>query len=563
MTAVPLLDTIRGYNRSWLTPDLAAAVTVWAIVVPESMAYASIAGMPPETGLYAASIPVIVYALFASSRRVTFGPSAAIASISAATVAPLASGDPERVFALTVALTLITGVVLLLGGLAKLGAIADFLSRPVLTGFLTGVGLTVAIGQVPKIMGVDIDADGFFLQLFELFGSIPDADGPTVLMGLGALGLLFVLHRWLPKVPSALVVVVLSILAVGAFDLEGLGIDVVGDISSGLPSLVIPDVGLGDVTALLGGAIGLAIVVFGQSAALAKAFALPHRESFDGNQEMRAIGIANLAGGLFGTFTTSGSDSRTAAANAAGQQSQFSTLMVGVMVLITAAFFTGLFHDLPDAVLGAIVVHAALGLVEVQPFRLLFNQNRADFWAAIATLAGVLVFEVLAGLLIGVFVSLGMLMAKVVRPRVVELTLDPETGVYRSAEDEKDLKRIPGLRIVRFDSPLFFANVSRLKSVVDETVQDSSIETMIIDIAAVDDLDTTTVNALQAMMARADDSGVWLVFARMHRTVRDDLERGRLNLADRVYPRVADAVDAFSSGGIRGGRSRTSDQHRD
>lgn len=342
-TLIPLVETIKGYDRSWFTADVAAALTVWAIVVPESMAYASIAGMPPETGLYAASIPLLVYAVCASSRRITFGPSAAIAAISAATVIPLAGTDPDRIFALTAALALLTGVILLLAGFAKLGAIADFLSTPVLAGFLTGVGLTVAIGQVPKIMGVKIDSDQFFAEVVELVRSIPDVDVPTLIVGLSALGLLFALHHSIPRVPSALVVVVLSIVAVAAFDLESRGIAVVGDIASGLPSLVVPDVGFQDLTVLFGGALGLAIVVFGQSAALAKAFALPHREEVDANQEMRAIGAANIAGGLFGTFTTVGSDSRTAAANAAGQESQISTLMVGVMVLITAAFLTGLF----------------------------------------------------------------------------------------------------------------------------------------------------------------------------------------------------------------------------
>ena len=552
---IPLVDTIRGYDRAWLTADLAAAITVWAIVVPESMAYASIAGMPPETGLYAASIPLLAYALFASSRRITFGPSAAVAAISAATVAPLAGGDSDRVFALTVALTLLTGAVLILAGFAKLGAIADFLSSPVLAGFLTGVGLTVAIGQVPKIMGVEIDSDEFFGEVVELIGAIPGADVPTLLVGLAALALLFGLHRWMPRIPSALVVVVLSIVVVGAFDLESQGIEVVGDIASGLPGLVIPGVGLEDLTALFGGALGLALVVFGQSAALAKAFALPHREAVDANREMKAIGVANATGGLFGAFATTGSDSRTAAANAAGQKSQISTLIVGGMVLITAAFLTGFFHDLPEAVLGAIVIHAAMGLIKVEPFKKLFRQNRGDFWAAIATLLGVLVFEVLAGLLIGVFVSLGLLMARVVRPRVVELGRDRASGAYRGVEDDEDVETIPGLRIVRFDSPIFFANVAVLQSAIDDLIHDDATESIVVDVSASDDVDTTAAQAIALIIERADEAGVGLVFARMHETVRTDLERGDVDLSGRVYPQVADAAKAFRDGHLKGSSS--------
>jgi high affinity sulfate transporter 1 len=547
---IPLLDTIKGYDRSWFSADLAAALTVWAIVVPESMAYASIAGMPPETGLYAASVPLIVYALFASSRRVTFGPSAAIAAISSATVVPLAGSDPDRVFALTVALSLVTGAVLLLAGWAKLGAIADFLSSPVLAGFLTGVGLSVAIGQVPKIMGVEIDSDEFFAEVVELFRAIPDIDVPTLIVGLVALALLLGLHRWIPKVPSALVVVVLSILAVGAFDLESRGVEVVGDIASGLPGLVIPDVGFEDLTALFGGALGLAVVVFGQTAALAKAFALPHRENVDANQEMRAIGAANIAGGLFGTFATVGSDSRTAAANAAGQESQVSTLIVGVFVLVTAAFLTGFFRDLPEAVLGAIVVHAAIGLVEFAPFKKLYRQNRGDFWAATATLLGVLIFEVLAGLLIGVFVSLGLLMARVVRPRVVELGWNETSGAFQGIDDG-GAERVPGLRIIRFDAPIFFANVGVLQSNIDALLHDETTKAVIVDVDAGDDVDTTSAAAVSLTLERADEAGVSLVFARMHRTLREDLERGEVDLSGRVYRQVESAVDAYRRGELK------------
>jgi sulfate permease, SulP family len=546
---IPLLDTLKGYDRSWLSADLAAAITVWAIVVPESMAYASIAGMPPETGLYAASIPLIIYALFSSSRRITFGPSAAIAAISAATVVPLAGNDPDRVFALTVALSILTGVLLLLAGWAKLGAIADFLSAPVLAGFLTGVGLTVAVGQVPKVMGIDIDADEFFSEVAEIFRSIPDVDVPTLIVGLAALVLLFLLHRWLPKAPSALVVVVLSILAVGAFDLESQGIAIVGDIASGLPTLVIPDVGFEDLTALFGGALGLAVVVFGQSAALAKAFAIPHREKVDANQEMRAIGAANIAGGLFGTFPTVGSDSRTAAANAAGQESQVSTLIVGGFVLVTAVFLTGFFHDLPEAVLGAIVIHAATGLVEFGPFRRLYRQNRGDFWAAIATFLGVLIFEVLAGLLIGVFVSLGLLMARVVRPRVVELGWDKTSSAFRGTDDER-AETVPGLKIIRFDSPIFFANVGVLADAIDGMVHEEGTRAVVVDVSAGDDVDTTTSAAISVMLERADEAGVGLVFARMHQTVMGDLEAGGVDLSGRVYPQVEDAVEAFKRGDL-------------
>lgn len=548
----PAIDTIKGYDRSWFAGDIAAAITVWAIVVPESMAYASIAGMPPETGLYAASVPLFVYALFASSRRITFGPAAAIAAVSAATVVPLAGGDPDRVFALTVALSLVTGVVLILAGFARLGAVADFLSGAVLAGFLTGVGLSVAIGQVPKVMGVEIDTDQFFVEIADMFRAIPDVDVPTVIVGLTALALLYGLHAVMPKLPSALVVVIVSIIAVGTFDLDERGVAIVGDIAAGLPSLVIPDVGFNDLTALFGGALGLAVVVFGQSAALAKAFALPHHEQVDANQEMRAIGAANLAGGLFGAFPTVGSDSRTAAANAAGQQSQVSTMLVGAMVLITAAFLTGLFRDLPEAVLGAIVIHAALGLVDFEPLTNLYRRNRGDFWAAIATLVGVLVFEVLAGLLIGVFLSVALLMTRVVRPRIAELGLDKSLGAFRGIDEDPNVETISGLRILRFDGPIFFANVGQLQTRFDALIQDGATRAVVLDVSGGDEVDTTSADTLGLIMASADRAGVGLAFARMHQGVREDLQRSDIDLTGRIFPRVADAVEAYRRGQLAG-----------
>jgi len=540
---IPLLTTLRSYDRSWLTPDIRAAVTVWAIVVPESMAYASIAGMPPETGLYAASVPLIGYALFASSRRITYGPSAAIAAISAATVIPLVgSSDAEAVFAMTTALTILTGLILLVAGLARLGAIADFLSTPVLKGFLTGVGLTVAIGQVPKILGTDVDGDGFFGQVVGVVQALPDAHLPTVILGLIVLALLFSLERWAPKVPSALVAVGVSIAAVSLFNLEDRGIELVGEIASGFPLPSIPDVSFTEVISLFGGAIGLAVVIFGQTAALAKAFALPHGEDVDGNLEMKASGIANIAGGIFGTFPTSGSDSRTAAANAAGQQSQLSTVMVAAMVLVTALFLTGLFQNLPEAVLGAIVIHAVSGLIEVEPFRRLARLNRSDFWAAIATLLGVLIFEVLAGLLIGIFVSLGLLMAKVVRPRVIELGLDPVSGTYVGL-DRPGIQPVPGIRVIRFDANLFFANVGLLQTVVRKAAAEA--DAVVVDLDPVDDIDTTATDAIRGLMKTLDEAGVKLVFARVHETVLDQLEQAGIDLSGRVQPRVSDAIESL------------------
>ncbi|HWL50323.1 MAG TPA: SulP family inorganic anion transporter, partial [Acidimicrobiia bacterium] len=427
----PLSTTIRDYDQSWFRGDLAAAITVWAIVVPESMAYASIAGMPPETGLYAATVPLLLYAVFGTSRRMTVGPSAAVAALSIATVAPFAAAGSEEIVSYTVMLALIVGVVLVVAGIAKLGIIAEFLSEPVLKGFIVGVALTITLGQLGKLFGLESEGEGFFSELFDLIGKLPDLHVATLVVGAISLAGLFMLERFLPKIPSALVVVVLSIIAVKLFDLEAVGVEVAGAIPAGLPSLVAPtNLDWSAVSALIPGAIGVAIVVFGESMALAKTFGSSHGERVDANQELIALGAANTAGGLFGAFVTDGSSSRTAAADTAGQKTQVSSLVVVVLLIVTLLFLTSLFSDLPEAALGAIVIHAVIGLIRFAPIRRLKERNQVDFWAAVSTLVGVLVFDVLAGLMIGVLVSLAGLMSRAVRPRITWLARDTSSDGF-------------------------------------------------------------------------------------------------------------------------------------
>jgi MFS superfamily sulfate permease-like transporter len=512
---MPIVDTLRRYSGEWFTPDLAAAITVWAIVVPESMAYASIAGMPPETGLYAASVPLLLYALFGSSRRITVGPSAAVAALSLTTVAGFAQVGSEEFVGLTVLLTLMVGVILVLGGLAKLGVIADFLSEPVLKGFIVGVALTIALGQLGKIFGVEVEGEGFFADL----------------------------ERWMPRIPAALVVVVASILAVKGFDLAAAGVHVAGEIPAGLPSLTVPTLNLQTISALVPGAIGIAIVVYGESMALSKTFGSKHHERDDPNQEMVALGAANAAGGFFGAFVTTASNSRTAAADGAGQETQVSSLMVVLLVGVTLLFLTDLFADLPEAALGAIVVHAVAGLIRVRPISRLRSRNRVDFWAAVATLVGVLVLDVLAGLMIGVLVSLAGLMSRAVRPRITWLSWDQETNrlVDREEVDEREKAEVS---IVRFGAELFFANAGTLRDAVVDEIAGADLKAVVLDAEAVTQVDTTAADEIMKLDDELARSGVRLVFARLQPQVREAIESGGLDLQDRDYARVADALSA-------------------
>ncbi len=545
---VPLGSTLRDYRRGWLSGDMLAAITVWAIVVPESMAYASIAGMPPETGLYAAAVPLLLYAIFGSSRRITVGPSAAVAALSLATVGAFAAPGSEEFIGLSLLLALIVGVILVLGGLAKLGVIADFLSEPVLKGFIVGVALTIALGQLGKILGVHVEAEGFFAEALELIRHLPETHAETLILGVACLTALYAIDHFLPKVPAAIVVVAGSILAVNWLDLADKGVAVAGEIPAGLPSFVVPTMSLETIAALLPGAIGVAIVVYGESMALAKTFGSKHRERVDANQEMVALGASNVGGGLFGAFVTTGSNSRSAAADAAGQKTQVSSLAVVLLVGVTLLFLTGLFADLPEAALGAIVIHAVVGLIRLRPITKLRTRNTVDFWAAVTTLMGVLVFDVLAGLMIGVLVSLGGLMRRAVRPRISWLAMDPTTGRF---VDRETLDHVSDddVSVVRFGAELFFANVGTLRDAVLDEVNTNHPHAIVLDAEAITDIDTTAEDELAKLARALQDEGVQLAAARLDPRVKAALDDGESEIDARSFVHIADAVTAFRSGG--------------
>jgi high affinity sulfate transporter 1 len=539
------MSDLGGYEGSWFRGDLMAAVTVWAIVVPEAIAYASIAGMPPETGLYAATIPLLLYAIFGSARRITVGPSAAVAALSFATIAPFASAGTEDFVTLTVLLALIVGVILTVAGLAHMGVIADFLSEPVLKGFIVGVALTIALGQAGKLFGFETEGEGFFVELVDLIRQLPDLHVPTMIVGAVSLVALVALERFVPKVPSVLLVVVGSILAVTWLDLADAGVHIVGEIPSGLPSLAIPSAPWSVVVGLIPGAIGVAIVVYGESMALSKTFASRHGERVDADQELIALGAGNIGGGLFGCFTSNASNARSAAGDAAGQKTQVSSIIVVAFLVVTLLFLTPLFTNLPEAALGAIVIHAVARLIKFRPITALKNRDTVDYWAAVATLIGVLAFDVLAGLMIGVFVSLGGLMARAVRPRIVWLAKDHDSGLLI----DRDSAGVEGKRdiaVIQFGAELFFANVGSFSDAVLAEVDDGQVSAIVIDAEAITDVDTTAADELLKLRDVLASQNVVLAVARLQDPARQAMEAAGLDLSDRDYGRVEDAIDSLS-----------------
>lgn len=540
---LPIAEWLPGYDKSWLRGDTVAAFTVWALLVPEAMAYATLAGVPPEAGLYAAPLALAGYAIFGTSRQLDVGPSSTVAVMSAAVVTPVAAGDPERFIQLTALLAIVVGVIFIVAGLLRLGFVADFMSKPVLAGFIIGLALTIASGQLHKLFGIEVESGNFFEDIWEVLSNLNETVEATLVIGAASLALLFAMHRFTPKLPAALTVTFLSILVVSLFDLDAEGVAIIGEIPAGLPPLGFPDIQLGDVADLIPGALGIVIVGFAESIAAARSYATKYKYEIDADQELIALGAANAGAGFSQGFVVDGSLSKSAASDQAGTKSQMTSIILAVLVLVTAVALTPLFENLAEATLGAIVIHAVWGLIRPLKLRRFYDINQDDFWPALAAMLGVLLFDILAGLAFAVILSLVILVAHVSRPhttilgRLTVTVAGREIDVYRSvAQYPDEAKTVPGLLIFRFDSELFFANSTVFKEDVRAAlaVADPQPEVILVDAEAITDIDLTSLDTLGELREELSDEGIELWFARVHASVAELMDR--YGLADEIGP---------------------------
>ena len=547
---LPILAWLPAYNRAQLMPDAVAALTVWALLVPEAMAYATIAGVPLEAGLYAAILPLFLYAIFGTSRQLITGPSSTVAILSAATIAPLADGTEEFI-ALTAALAILVGVILVVAGVARMGWVSQFMAKPVLEGFVIGLALVVLVGQADKLVGVDAEGDNFWQEAWDLVNSLGNAHLETAVIGVGSLVLLFTLARFVPRAPGALITVFLGIVISASLNLEDEGVHIVGDIPSGLPPFGLPDgISLTDIQNLLPGAFGIVLVAYAESLAIAQSYATKYKYAVDPNQELIALGLSNAGAAVSQGFVVDGSLSRTAAADSAGQKTQMSSLINGALVIVTVLALTALFQDLPEAVLGAIVVHAVWHLIDLKKLRAIYNVSKADFWLAAICMLGVLTFDILAGLIIAVAVSLLVLIYRASRPGIPVLGKDPDENVYRSIARHPESETYTGLIIFRLDAELFFANATYFRDRVREqrATADPPARAILVDAEAIHDLDITAAEMLKELASELADDGIELLFARVHQTVREMMQRSGVEDAvgpDHIYPTIQDGVDDF------------------
>jgi high affinity sulfate transporter 1 len=557
-----LLGGIPAATRpTWLSKDLVAGLTVWAVLVPEALAYATIAGVPPVIGLYAAPAALILYALFGSSRHLVVGPMAATAALSAAVVGVVASPDGSDFVALTTGLALVVGLIALVTGLIKLGFLASFISEPVLKGFIIGLALTIIVGQLHKLIGTEGIDGNFFEKLFDFVRHLPDTHLPTLIIGAVSLAIVVGLKEFAPIVPGSLIAVAFGIAAAYLFDLDGHGVDLVGAIQPGLPPIGLPDLDPNRYVALAGPAIGVALVAFAEGLGAAKTYASRNHYEIDADQELVGLGASNLGAGLTSGMVVNGSLSKTAVNGGAGATSQVSGLVVAVMTVVTLLFLTGLFERLPEATLAAIVIAALVELVDIRSLRTFYGATtsslrriygpaaRADFIAAMAALLGVLFFDTLPGLLIGIIVSIVLLLWRASRSHIATLgRIAGSPDQFGDVERSPTNAVIPGLAILRPESGLFFANADRVRAAIRSAAAESGVHTVILDLGTVPDVDITAARMLAEVGDELRSNGQELVYTRDTGQVRDELAVGAetTRAGSRIYRSVAEAVEAVT-----------------
>jgi sulfate permease, SulP family len=545
---VPILRWLPTYDRSFLRFDVIAGATVWGLLVPESIAYAGLAGLPPQAGLYTLLATLAAYAIFGTSRHLVAGATSAAAVLVASGVAAVHPAGAAEYTAAGAAIVLFCGGLFLLAGILRLGFIAQFLSVPVMGGFVFGLAIFVTVKQLPKLLGIEAGTGDTIRQFGHVLAHLGDTSGATLAVGAGALGLLFGLERFAPKLPGGLIALVLGIVLSGALDLSHHGVEIVGAVPSGLPSPGVPHIRSGDAEALVAAAAGMLLVIYSESLGAAETFATKHGYDIDPNQELLALGVANVGSGFIGGLAGGGSLSQSAVNEGAGARSEVSSLLAAVLIVITVLFLTPLFKNLPETVLAALIIFAVSHLWKIAEFKWYFEVSRVEFWLGVATLAGVITLDVLPGLLIGVVAMLLYFVYRASRPHVVALGRIPGVpGAYGNVKRHPEYEPVPGLLVLRLEAPVFYANATgvrdRIKTLTGAA--DPLPRAVILDTGVNDSLDITGVRMLEGLVTQLRSAGIDFALAEVRHTVTSTAHRARLlDLLgeDRVFDTVEEAV---------------------
>lgn len=547
---LPGVGVARNYQREWFRHDISAGIVLTAMLVPVGMAYAQAAGLPAILGLYATIVPLLAYAVFGPSRIMVLGPDSSLAPMIAVLILPLAGGSTERAIALAGMLALMSGVICVLFGLAKLGFITDLLSKPIHYGYLHGIALTVIVSQVPKLFGFSIEADAMLLRIQQIFWAIVlgRTNVATLALGLGTLATILVLKRW-KRIPGILVAVIAASIAVTLLGLaESSGVKVIGPLPQGIPAFRVPMIHQSDFVPLLTGAIAIVVVSFADTSVLSRAYAIKTRTYVDPNREMVGLGMANVAAGFFQGFPISSSASRTPVAEAAGARTQLTGVVGALCIVVLLLVAPGLTRDLPETALAAVMIAAAFSLVDWQGMAQLYRRQRWEFWLSIICFAGVALIGPIPGILLAIGLAILEFLWEGWRPHHAVLGRVDGARGYHDVIRYPHARLVPGLLLFRWDAPLFFANAGLFRSRVLDTIAESPTPVRWVNLsaAAVSNIDTTAADVLDDLDNELQDAGIQLSFSAMKGKAQDRLQRyglyDKFDQRGAFYNTIDDAV---------------------
>jgi high affinity sulfate transporter 1 len=552
---MPGLDVAAAYRKDWLGKDIVAGIVLSTLLVPQGMAYAELAGLPTITGLYTTVLCLLAYAVFGPSRILVLGPDSSLGPMIAATVLPLVAsdGDPQKAVALASMLGLMVGIIMVLASVAKLGFIADLISKPTMIGYMNGLAITILVGQLPKLFGFKVSAEGFIGDLVGFVEGV--ASGKTVpaaaAVGISGILVILALQRWLPKIPAVLIMVVLAIAATSLFDLADRGVSLVGELPQGFPPFTFPQVEWSDIGLMVAGALGIALVSLTDTISTASSFAARSGQEINGNQEMIGIGAANLAAGLFQGFPVSTSGSRTAVAERSGSKTQLTGVTGAVLIILMLVLLPGMFRNLPQPALAAVVITASVSLADIPGTVRLWRQSKTEFGLSLAAFLGVVFLGVLPGIGIAVGLSILNVFRRVWWPYQTVIGRVPGLEGFHDVSVHPDAKHLPGLVIYRFDAPVFFANATTFRDNIRRLARaEPKPRWILIAAEPITDVDTTAADVLLELDRELNAQGTSLVFAELKHRVRAKVERFELTRQidpQHFYRTIEAAVAAYSA----------------
>jgi high affinity sulfate transporter 1 len=542
------MDWLRGYRRDWLLPDALAGLSTAAVVIPKAMAYATIAGLPVEVGLYTALVPMAIYAVIGSSRPLSVSTTTTIAILASTQLSAAApAGDPAALLAASATLALLVGAVLVLASALRLGFVANFISEPVLTGFKSGIGLVIVVDQFPKLLGIHIERGRFLENVASTLGALPETSGPTLLVTAATLAAIFGLERFAPRLPAPLLAVAAGIAASALLGLEGAGVSIIGPVSGGLPAPSWPELSL--VESMWPGAVGIALMSFTETIAAGRAFAARGEPRLEPNRELLALGAANLAGGWLGAMPAGGGTSQTAVNRRAGARTQVAELVTASATLTTLILLAPLIAPMPQATLAAVVVAYSLDLMQPAEFRAIRRVRRVEFRWALIAFAGVVALGTLRGIVVAVIASVLSLAQQTNNPPVYVLGRKRGTNVFRPISSEHpDDETFPGLLLLRVEGRVFFANAHRVGEKMRPLIEAASPEVVVLDCGALTDLEYTALRMLTDAEERLRDQKVTVWLAGLNPEVLEVVNRSDLGTTlgrERMCFNLEDAVQRF------------------